>query len=312
MPSPAVSSERAAARERSDAAIRLVEHHVACRSGRARRVLQEQRAVRVDDVVGRRAAERLRPSPRCPLRCLRSRRTRRPASRRSRRSRPRARTPRGTSRSGTTRAGRARSSTRSSDLAVADDRLELLAHLHDAGLHRPLERQPALAALDADAQRRTAAAAAARRRCRAARPPAAAGPSSGVAPAARIAARASSADSNRSLISRSSGIADMDSPIKLRSSRGDYIENPAPGRRTGALFEPPQGVAPSSARHVSSTLREPAQYRRRRRREAKPITFIVLPSPPGRISVFAPSRRPRAAYLAAAGSRSTSPRAVRK
>ena len=37
-------------------------------------------------------------------------------------------------------------------LAVADDGLELLAHFHDARLHRPLEGEPALAVLHPHAQ----------------------------------------------------------------------------------------------------------------------------------------------------------------
>ena len=94
------------------------------------------------------------------------------------------------------------------DLAVADERLDLFAQLHGRRLHRALERQPALAVLDAHPQH---AAPAPQLLVvgveeRVLLEPAA---EQWRAPAARTALRASSTESNLSLTSRSSEVVDI-------------------------------------------------------------------------------------------------------
>ena len=127
-------------------------------------MLEEQAAVGIEHVVGRRAPERIGHRRDALLAALRSRRTRRPASRRSRPSRPRARTLRDISRSGTRRAIPAprecAARTAPSPTIVSSSSRSFMIDW----LNRALERDPALAVLDAHAQHAAGGGATSRRR----------------------------------------------------------------------------------------------------------------------------------------------------
>ena len=164
-----------AAHLRAGATVQAGEHHVVSVEAVRVAMLQEQEAVRVDDEVRRRAAERARRRRGSRLRRLRSRRTCRPASRRSRSRRRRRRIPRGTSRSGTRRAGRAPRGSCSSTAPSATTSRAPRGSSSRPGMHRALEGQQALAALASARAASIAGAAAARRRCRAGSLPAGGG-----------------------------------------------------------------------------------------------------------------------------------------
>ncbi len=120
-------------------------------------VEHEQPAIRVEQVVGGLAAERLRRCRRCRARRLRSRRTRRPAFRRSRRCSRRSRTPRGTSGSETRRGIRAPRGCCSSR-GPSPTTVSISSRILTVGrLHRSFEGQQAPAAVHADPQRRAPA-----------------------------------------------------------------------------------------------------------------------------------------------------------
>ena len=232
MPSPAVRTSARSA-PNSASAIRFVEHHVVAGEAAAPRGAA---GTARDTTRGCSRARRVRAPAPCPWMPgfaaldLDEHADRRLVDRDDRRLR--ARTPRGTSRSGTRREGRARSRTRSSSVPSPTTVSSSSRTFMSAGLHRPLERQPALAVLHADAQHAAAASqrsssvssrtSSCRRR-----------PSSGVAPAARMAARASSADANRSLISRSRVVVDTGGIIQAQGQGSGRLE-PARGSGFGA------------------------------------------------------------------------------
>ena len=205
----------ASARERAAHSLGAAgEHHVVSRQAVRVAMLQEEEAVRVGDVVGRRAAERARRRRESRPRRPRSRRTCRPAFRRPRSRRRRPRTPRGTSRSGTRvqaelledRSAAPRRRRRRSRIPRGSSSGRACAGpLKVSRLLPPSERTRSV-----DRWRRSRSSSVSNRQSSCRRRP-----SRGVAPSARIFARASSALSKRSLISRSSGMRACQNPCLI-------------------------------------------------------------------------------------------------
>ena len=128
------------------------EHHVAVRQAVRGAMLQEQRAVGISDVVGRRSCRARWRSRECAPRRLQSRRMSPLAFRRSQSRRLRRRTPRDTSRNGTRRAARAPREFSKQRVSIGRHRFVFLSQLHRAGLYGSFEGEKTPAAFAADAQ----------------------------------------------------------------------------------------------------------------------------------------------------------------
>ena len=196
------------------------------------RRVEEQPAIRVEDEVVRRAAERLRSSPGCAC------------------SPPSISTkvPTGVSSSAIVTSSAANSS-RNFSIAEPDVQPELLEDVRaarrrrrrrfraprgssSARLHRTLEGQQAPCPTRCECAARSRAGAASRRRCRSSASSWRRRQRSGAAPAARMAARASRDVSNRSLISRSI----MSAHGKgLHPKKGSGLREQAPAASHGRL-----------------------------------------------------------------------------